>query len=145
MSSVEKQNSVELGRAMDEYQKALADLPLKHYRAGETILADGSHTGRLFILKKGAVVVLKDSVEIARVDKPGAVFGEISALSGRPHAAEVRALSDAEFYTAEATLLKEDPKTLRYVAEILAQRLIDTDEGLVELKKELRLMRMHLS
>ena len=138
MSSKEKQNRVEIGRAMDEYQKTLVDLPLEHYRTGDTILADGSFTGRLLILKKGMVVILREGVEIARVDKPGAVFGEISALLGRPHAAEVRALSDVQFYAAEATLLKEDPKTLCCVAEILAQRLIAADERVVELKKQLR-------
>ena len=38
-------------------QKSLAALPLVTYQAGETVLADGSKTGRLLILKKGAVAI----------------------------------------------------------------------------------------
>jgi len=81
-----------------------AALPLATYRAGETVLAAGSKSRRLLILKTGAVVVLKDSVEIARVDEPGAIFGELSALSDLPHTAGVRALEDAQFHIADATL-----------------------------------------
>ena len=48
------------------------------------MLADGSRTNRLLILRKGNVSVVKEGVEIARVTEPGAVFGEISpADSGR--------------------------------------------------------------
>ncbi len=62
------------------FQKSLAALPLKIYQAGETVLAAGSTTGQLLILRKGLVAIIKDGIEIARVTDPGAVFGEISAL-----------------------------------------------------------------
>jgi signal-transduction protein with cAMP-binding, CBS, and nucleotidyltransferase domain len=58
-----------------------ATLPLATYQPGEIILAEGSKTGRLWILKKGAVVVARQGVEIAKVTEPGAVFGDISALT----------------------------------------------------------------
>jgi CRP/FNR family transcriptional regulator, cyclic AMP receptor protein len=74
------------------FEKIVADLPLTTYRAGEIVLAGASKSGRLFFLKSGAIVILKDSVEIARVEEPGAVFGEISALLDQPHTADVRAL-----------------------------------------------------
>jgi len=56
------------------FEKMLSALPVTTYRAGETILRDGSKTGRLLILKSGEVAVLKNSVELARVDQPGAVL-----------------------------------------------------------------------
>ena len=87
------------------FDKILTVLPLKNYVAGETVLMPELKTGRLLILKWGAVVVLKDSIEIARVEHPGAVFGELSALLDQPHAAEVRAVKDSQFYAAEAVLL----------------------------------------
>jgi hypothetical protein len=37
------------------FHKRLATLPLATYHAGETVLAAGSRSGRLLILRKGAV------------------------------------------------------------------------------------------
>jgi len=92
---VETQNRANehaLGLDGAAFAKLLALLPLANYRAGETVLTAGSKSGRLLILKSGAVVILKDSIEIARVEEPGAVFGELSALLDQPHTADVRAL-----------------------------------------------------
>ena len=121
-----------------EFGKVLAALPLATYAAGEAVITDGSKSGRLLILKKGAVVILKGAIEIARVKEPGAVFGEISALLDRPHAAEVRTLEDSQFYIADAALLGKDPIAVLHVARILARRLVAADEGLVELKTHLQ-------
>jgi signal-transduction protein with cAMP-binding, CBS, and nucleotidyltransferase domain len=66
-----------------------ADLPLASYRAGEDVLVGGSTTGRLLFLKQGAVAVTRQGTEIAIVDEPGAVFGEVSALLNRPHTADL--------------------------------------------------------
>jgi CRP-like cAMP-binding protein len=119
-------------------EKVLAVLPLTAYGAGETVLIAGSKTGRLLILKRGAVVILKDSIEIARVEQAGAVFGELSALLDQPHVADVRALEDSLFYVADAALLGKDPIALLHVARILARRLIAADGSLVELKGQLQ-------
>jgi CRP/FNR family cyclic AMP-dependent transcriptional regulator len=120
------------------FEKVLAGLPLATYLAGEAVLTAGSKSGRLLILKRGAVAILKGSIEIARVKEPGAVIGEISALLDRPHTADVRTLEHSEFYIADAALLGNDPVAVRHVARILAQRLVAADEGLVELKNQLQ-------
>ena len=80
-----------------------ADLPLATYLADEVVLAAGSRTGRLLFLKEGAVAVIRQGTQIAIVDEPGAVFGEISALLDRPHTADVRALKPSQFYIADAS------------------------------------------
>jgi CRP/FNR family cyclic AMP-dependent transcriptional regulator len=72
------------------FQRKLATLPLATYQAGETVLSAASTTGRLLILKEGAVAVIKEGLEIARVTEPGAVFGELSVLLDQPHTADVR-------------------------------------------------------
>ena len=120
------------------FEQILADLPLATYRAGETVLTAGSRSNRLLILKRGAVVILKDSIEIARVEEPGAVIGELSALLDQPHMADVRALEDSQFFVADAALLEKDPIAMVHVARILARRLIDADRYVVGLMKELR-------
>ena len=70
----------------------MAALPLATFRPNETVLSAGSKTGRLLILKEGAVVIVEDGIEIAKVTEPGAVFGEVSALLDTPHTADVRAI-----------------------------------------------------
>ena len=58
-----------------------ADLPIATYRADEVVLAAGSGTGRLLKLKEGVVEVVRQGTQIALVDEPGAVFGEISRFT----------------------------------------------------------------
>ena len=70
--------------------RRIATLPLATYQAGETVLVAGTKTGRLLILRKGAVAIEKEGTVIAKVAESGAVFGELSALLNQPHTADVR-------------------------------------------------------
>jgi CRP-like cAMP-binding protein len=121
------------------FWRKLASFPLATYQAGETVVSAASTTGRLLILKKGAVAVLKDDVEIATVTEPGAVFGELSVLLGQPHSAEVRALEASQFYVADgAATLRIDPIALLYVATVLARRLDSANRALLDLKRQVQ-------
>ena len=95
----------------------IATLPLATYQAGETVLAAGT-------------------------TKPGAVFGELSALLDRLHTADVRTLETSEFRVASAELLEQDPNILLYVAAILAQRLNLANHVVIELKNQIQLHHM---
>jgi CRP/FNR family transcriptional regulator, cyclic AMP receptor protein len=119
--------------------QGIAALPIATYRAGETLFATGTTTGRLLILRKGAVMVEKEGTEIAKVSEPGAVFGELSALLHQPHTADVRTLKASEFRVARAELLEQDPAILLFVATILAQRLNLANQSLVELKSQIQI------
>jgi CRP/FNR family cyclic AMP-dependent transcriptional regulator len=120
-----------------ELERKLARLPLATYQAGETVLAAGSTTGRLLILKQGAVEVVKEGVEIAKVTEPGAVFGELSVLLDQPHTADVRALEASQFHMADAgALLRVEPFALCYVATVLARRLDGANRALIELRRQ---------
>jgi len=120
----------------------IATLPLATYQAGETVLAADTKTGRLLILRKGAVTIEKEGTVIAKVTEPGAVFGELSALLNLPHTADVRTLEASEFRVARAELIEEDPAALLYVSAILAQRLNLANQAVVELKSLIKLHHM---
>ena len=64
------------------WRKRLAALPLENFDAGETVFAEGTKTGRLLILKSGAVSIFKGDIEFAQVTEAGAVFGENWRLVG---------------------------------------------------------------
>ena len=117
-------------------QRRIATLPLATYQPGETVIAAGTKTDRLLILKKGAVTIRKKGEVLAEVTEPGAVFGELSALLNLPHTADVRTLEASEFRVALPELLEDDPVILLHVAAILAQRLNLANEALIDLKTE---------
>jgi CRP/FNR family transcriptional regulator, cyclic AMP receptor protein len=104
------------------------------YAAGETLVKEGTKTGRLLILKSGAVSIMKGEVEFAQVSEPGAVFGELSALLDMPHSADVIALETSEFHVADAAALLADPVALLYITVVLARRIDAANQGLLQLK-----------
>jgi CRP/FNR family transcriptional regulator, cyclic AMP receptor protein len=113
--------------------KKIAALPLETYEAGETVLAEGTKTGRLLILKSGAVSIIRSGIEIATVAKPGAVFGELSALLDEPHSADVRALEPSELHVANAAaFLGQDPAALLYVTVVLARPMDDANRAFLK-------------
>ena len=121
------------------FRTGLAALPVATYQVGETVLATGTTSGRLLVLKTGAVEVTKDGMQIAEVSEPGAVFGELSMLLDQPHTADVRALEVTEFHVADAaSLLTDDPATVLYVTVLLARRLDATNRALTEVMRQLQ-------
>jgi CRP/FNR family transcriptional regulator, cyclic AMP receptor protein len=116
------------------WQKKLAALPVASYGAGETVFTAGTKTGRLLILKSGAVSIMKGEIEFAQVNEPGSVFGELSALLDAPHSADVRTLEASEFHVADARTLLQDPVALLYVTVVLARRIDAANHGLLQLK-----------
>src|SRR5580704_5573252 len=121
----------------EAWRRTFAPLPLASYDAGETVLAEGTKTGRLLILKTGAVSIVKNGTEIATVAEPGAVFGELSALLDQPHGADVHTLEQSEFHVTDAAHLLADPAALLYITMILARRLDAANHGLHALKSQL--------
>ena len=115
-----------------------ADLPKSSYAPGDVLIAEGPSSGLLFILIDGVVEVLRGDVRVALVAEPGAVFGEISALLGRPHSATVRALEPVVAHRIEdaETFLQMRPEIVFHVARILANRLIDATTYLADVKQQ---------
>src|SRR5262249_10157757 len=126
------------------FQSSLASLPRVTYQSGETVIVNGSKSGRLLILKKGNVTIVKDDIEIAKVAEPGAVFGELAVLLDRPHTADVRAVESSQFHVAnETTLLEQNPSAVLYLATVLAHKLDGANQALIQLKNQLQTGEAH--
>jgi CRP-like cAMP-binding protein len=117
----------------------LAALPVQAHQEGSLVLAAGATTGKLLVLKEGAVEVVIEGVRIAEVSEPGAVFGELALLLGRPHSADVRALRPSTFYVADdPAYLRADPTAALYVAMVLAQRVTAVNRHLIAARSGLK-------
>jgi hypothetical protein len=99
------------------FQNSLAELPLVTYQAGETVIVDGSTSGRLLIRKKGNVAIVKEDTKIAKVAEAWRRIWELSVLLNQPHTADVRALETSQFHIANATtLFEQNPMAVLYSA-----------------------------
>ena len=60
---------------VSEFQAKLEGLPVRKYRTGENILSAGSATGRLLVLKSGAVEVSRMEYSSQRFRRPARCLG----------------------------------------------------------------------
>ncbi len=136
-SLLEKQallRAVPLFRTLDN--QALADLAARaeevHVAAGTTIFSKGSFGTTLFVVARGAVLVHDHAHELRHLG-PGAVFGELAAITPEPRTASVTATTESsllQLSQADLTALVDENRAVAHgVIEVLAGYVRDqTDE-----------------
>lgn len=102
------------------------------------MLEQGDCTGLFYILIHGTVEVVKDGVKVARVNEPGAIFGDLAALLGVPHTAAVRALKECLFHVVKnpSEYLERNPVASIHLCRLLARRLDAVNKYLVDVKQQ---------
>ena len=115
-----------------------SDLPVLDVPAGAVVIEEGARPGRLLVLISGELVVEHEGVAFARIDTPGAVLGEMSAILGRPATATVRAKGDARLHVTEDPIgfLTERPGAALQVLRTTASRLDGMTQYLVDVKRQ---------
>ena len=105
---------------------------------GTVLIAEGTKTGRLYVLIEGEIRVWKGTYTLARVSEPGAVFGELSLLLDTSHTATVEAHTACKVYVVENAreFLRSDPDITYQLATLLAQRQQGMTTYLVDLKRQ---------
>jgi CRP/FNR family cyclic AMP-dependent transcriptional regulator len=113
-------------------------LPEEGVKAGDVLLHEGQSTGRMYILRQGAIEIQRGGETVAAIDEAGAIFGEMSALLGISHTATVRAATDALVYRIDDArqLMSLHPEIVFHVAVILARRLQDSTIYLTDFKRQ---------
>ncbi|PTY06831.1 hypothetical protein DB346_00835 [Verrucomicrobia bacterium LW23] len=101
--------------------------PVISYTTGEIVMKQGDKTGKLFVLKTGAVEVVKNGSIISTVTETGAVFGELAALLDIYHTATVRAVEDSTLYVVDDAedFLRSNPEVTFEVARKVALRFVE--------------------
>ena len=120
--------------------------PQQELAPGTVLLHEGERSGRMFVLVSGCLEVFRGTAEIALIDDPGAVFGEMSALLDIPHTASVRAATAATVHVIDdaAGYLASNPGLTLPIAQLLARRLQSVTSYLVDLKQQYRGREDHL-
>jgi CRP/FNR family cyclic AMP-dependent transcriptional regulator len=115
-----------------------SDTPLEELASGALLLSEGKTSGRLYVLASGTIEVLRGDTQVAVVEEPGAVFGEMSVLLNRPHTATVRALTPIGVYVFDdaARFLRSNPEIAFFLGRLLAERLSAATTYLVDLKRQ---------
>jgi len=115
-----------------------ADRPELVVRDAEVLIEEGTTRDRIYVLVSGEVVIEHDGVPFARVDTVGAVFGEMSAVLGRPATATVRASGDATLRVIDDPLefLTDQPGAALSVLRTTASRLDGMTQYLVDVKRQ---------
>lgn len=123
---------------MQEMLALTAALPERRFEVGETIVAEGTAAGAVWVLVAGRLQISKGGVVINQVSEPGALIGEVSALLDSTYGATVTALEPSLLRRADDGhgWLRSDAEITRLVAIGLAERLNFVTTYLVDLKHQ---------
>ncbi len=126
--------------------QACKGLPETGFAAGHEVIAQGAPGGKLLVLIEGSVRVVQDKVDVASIDEPGAVFGEVPLLLGTRVAASVITTSDSRFYVIDdgATFQRANPDFTLHLAKVLAMRVHLMAGYLADIKRQFADDKNHL-
>lgn len=123
-----------------------ADLPVERVAAGEVLVVEGTRPGRMLVLVSGSTTVERAGAAFARIDTPGSVFGEMSAVLDRPATATVRAETEVLVRVVADPIgfLREHPDAALEVLRTTASRLDGLTRYLVDVKHQFAEVEGHL-
>jgi len=123
---------------MSDILELVAQFPRRVFESGQIVIEQGVVSPTILILLEGEVEVVRDEVRLAKESRPGAVFGEISALLGGPYTASVRTLKPSSFAAIEDSevFLSRSAEASLHVARLLARRINVLNKYLVDVKRQ---------
>jgi CRP/FNR family transcriptional regulator, cyclic AMP receptor protein len=123
---------------MPDMLELSAHLPDVQVDTGHVVVREGDADRAIWVLVSGALEVMKGTVVVNTVTRPGALVGEVSVLLGKPYGATVRATEPSVLrHAADGdALLNHHPAVARLMAVGLAERLNFVTAYLVDLKQQ---------
>src|SRR5262245_57346932 len=108
-----------------------------HLRAGATLFAAGDSGDGCYRLERGLLKVIitspRGEERILAILGPGEIAGELAIIDRQPRSASVIAVKDCELsFISQRSFekcTKQDPDIYRFLVNVLALRLRETDEG----------------
>jgi CRP/FNR family transcriptional regulator, cyclic AMP receptor protein len=108
-----------------------------HLRAGDALFAAGDSGDGCYRLERGLLKVIITSrvgeERILAILGPGEIAGELSLIDRQPRSASIIAVKDCELsFLSQKNFekcTKQDPDIYRYLVDVLASRLRETDQA----------------
>ena len=126
--------------------KGLMELSkIRKYEPGELILKENNYDCWIYFLVSGKIRIEKHGKDLSVLERTGAVFGEMGIIDGSPRSASVYAINEAVCLATDISYIDrlsgKDKIAFSYIlyrifSEILANRLRETSEELIKVKKE---------
>lgn len=108
----------------------------EEYKVGATIIKQGDNGRAFYVLEKGAVEIVKDGVVLNVLMYPGTIFGELSAILGKPRTSSVKARTATTVTKYDGcdlpSFASEYPEMAGRMLETLASRLEHTTQRLTD-------------
>lgn len=110
------------------------------FDAGTTLIREGADQKNVYVLISGKVEVQTRGRQLAIMEAPGTILGEVALLLGTKPVATLTTLETSSFYVIDnfMTFIHEHPDACVNVAQTLAGHLIATVNHLVYIKDELK-------
>ncbi|HYM51953.1 MAG TPA: cyclic nucleotide-binding domain-containing protein, partial [Candidatus Dormibacteraeota bacterium] len=144
MSPLDVLRETQLFAGLDEadLQRLAETTELMRIPAGDFLIREGDPGDSMFVVTSGELEVTKragtSELPLARVG-PGAIQGEMAALEGRPRAASVRAVTDAQAIRIPRAgllaLLDSGPDAAIALLRVVLERLRSTESMLRQREK----------
>jgi CRP/FNR family cyclic AMP-dependent transcriptional regulator len=114
------------------------EVPLRALADGEVLLREGEKTGGIYALAEGRLEVMRGETQVALLEDPGSMIGEMAVLLDSPHTATVRAVGAAKVRAVAdgKSFLESHPGLSWLVARLLARRLNAATTYLVDIKRQ---------
>ncbi len=132
---------------MNDVLAICAGLPELRVAQGDTLIAEGVRTDRLYVLKSGAFEIVRNGVRIVLINEAGAFLGEISALLGSAPTANAVATAESVVLVIDnaSAAVKTRPEITYAIAQLLARRLSAVTAYLVDIKRQYADTNTHLA
>ncbi|WP_319471894.1 cyclic nucleotide-binding domain-containing protein [uncultured Pseudodesulfovibrio sp.] len=128
-------------------RKAMKAASIRRYDAGEVIINQGEFDNQVFFLIFGHLDIMVQGNKVGELKRLGDIFGEMGILDGSPRSATITAARTSLVVSLNDTALGSlgDGSKLftqavmyRVFAEVMAVRLRDANQTIVNLQDELR-------
>jgi CRP-like cAMP-binding protein len=124
--------------------KSTVILERRYIPTGQVIIREGEYGQEAFLVQSGEVSVYitkgEDHVELARLD-PGQIFGEMAIVFDGPRTASIKATRETNLIVISRQQfqekLKESDPMVRAIVQMLSQRIVDSNNTLLNKKSDL--------
>jgi CRP/FNR family transcriptional regulator, cyclic AMP receptor protein len=105
---------------------------------GERLLEQGVRSSSLYVLVSGALDVQRRGRTVVQMDEPGTLVGEMGLLLRAPASADVVAVGETRVRRLDDAeeLFERNPDFSRFVATMLARRLLEISSYLSDLQEQ---------